>query len=429
MILFPLLSLPHQTATAAPLTEFYPRGGLPNVAAKGAAGQPLRVAFLGGSITAAEGWRVHTRENLRKQFPKSTVTEIFAAVSGTGSNFGAARLERDVLSKKPDLLFVEFAVNDSVGSAKVEAQMEGIVRQTWAASPTTDICFVYTVSESMLPELQAGRYQSSAVSMERVAAHYGIPSLNFGVEVARRVATGALVFTSPRKNDDTAFTKDKVHPGVSGHLLYAERLAGALPGFFAVGTKGAHALPAPLSLSHWQRAKLLTLDALTRSTHWSRVSDTDPHITTQKGGLVPPTWLATQPGAKIAFRFKGTQLGLVGLKGPENGIFRVTVDGKSIEGTLFDAYSQPGRFFLKPWFFPEPLPDTDHDVQIELLDKAPDKSAVSRAVADKTPFAVNGLYLSGVLVVGEQLWSGEGYQLAWCSRKRTWAISTTRARG
>ncbi|WP_395089671.1 GDSL-type esterase/lipase family protein [Armatimonas sp.] len=409
MIFFPPLSPPHQTpAVSAPLAEFYPRGGLPNVAAKGAAGQPLRVAFLGGSITAAEGWRVHTRENLKKQFPKSAVTEIFAAVSGTGSNFGAARLERDVLSKKPDLLFVEFAVNDGVGSAKVEAQLEGIVRQTWAARPTTDICFVYTVSENMLPELKAGRYQSSAVSMERVAAHYGIPSLNFGVEVARRVAAGTLVFTSPR--DSAGFTKDKVHPGAAGHQLYAERLAGALPGFFATGTKGAHALPAPLSPGHWQRARLLTLDSLTLSSHWSRVSDTDPHLTTQKGGLVPPTWTATQPGARIAFRFKGTQLGLVGLKGPENGIFRVTVDGKSVEGTLFDAYSQPGRFFLKPWFFPETLTDTDHDVQLELLAKAPDKSAVSKTMADKTPFAINGLYLSGILIVGEQRWSGEGYR-------------------
>ena len=399
MIFYPLLSL--QAPVPASLVEFYPRGGLPNVAAKGAAGQPLRVAFLGGSITAAEGWRVHTLENLKKQFPKSNVTEIFAAVSGTGSNFGAARLERDVLSKKPDLLFVEFAVNDGVGSAKVEDQMEGIVRQTWAASPTTDICFVYTVSETMLPELKSGRYPCAAVSMERVAAHYGIPSLNFGVEVARQVAAGLLVFTSPR--DDTGFTKDKVHPGAAGHRLYAERLAGALPGFLAVGKAGGHVLPPARSANHWQRAKLLTLDALTLSPHWTRVAANDPHVTTQKGGLVPPTWVATLPGASVKFRFRGTQLGLVGLKGPENGIFRVTVDGKTVEGTLFDAYSQPGRFFLKPWFFPASLADTDHDVQIELLDKAPDKSALRNAVADKAPFATNGLYLSGVLIVGDQL--------------------------
>jgi lysophospholipase L1-like esterase len=398
MILYSTLAL--QQPIPAALAESHNRGGLPNVAAKGAAGKPLRIAFLGGSITAAGGWRVHTLENLKTLFRRSTVTEIFAAVSGTGSDFGAARLSRDVLSRKPDLLFVEFAVNDGVGSAKVEAQMEGIVRQTWDASPTTDICFVYTLNEKMLPELKAGRYQSSAISMERVAAHYGIPSLNFGIEVSRRVFTGMLRFTSPQ--DDSGFTRDGTHPGVAGHRLYAERLLGALPGFLATGKAEMHTLPPPLTPNHWQGAQLLTLDTLTLSSHWSRVPETDPHITTQKGGMVPPTWVATRPGATVSFCFKGTHLGLVGIKGPQNGIFRVTVDGKSAEGTLFDKFSQPGRFFLKPWFFPETLADTDHMVMIELLDKAPDKSAVRDAVADKDPFATNGLYLSGILVVGEQ---------------------------
>ena len=208
------------------------------------------------------------------------------------------------------------------------------------------------------------------------------------------------LWSSPRLATTRASPKTEFTP--AGHRLYAERLAEALPGFLAVGKAGGHALPPARSTSHWQRAKLLTLDTLTLSPHWTRVAATDPHVTTQKGGLVPPTWVATQPGASVKFRFRGTQLGLVGLKGPENGIFRVTVDGKTVEGTLFDAYSQPGRFFLKPWFFPEPLSDTDHDVQIELSDKAPDKSAIRNAVVDKAPFATNGLYLSGVLIVGDR---------------------------
>ena len=34
-----------------------PRGGMPNVLAKLAAGKEVRIAYLGGSITAQNGWR------------------------------------------------------------------------------------------------------------------------------------------------------------------------------------------------------------------------------------------------------------------------------------------------------------------------------------------------------------------------------------
>ncbi|MBM3852148.1 MAG: hypothetical protein FJ399_03225 [Verrucomicrobia bacterium] len=82
------------TARAAEPLEFQVRGGLPHVAAKIALGQEVRVAFLGGSITAAAGWRVFTLDHLRRTYPQAKFTEIFAAVSGTGSNYGAMRLQR-----------------------------------------------------------------------------------------------------------------------------------------------------------------------------------------------------------------------------------------------------------------------------------------------------------------------------------------------
>ena len=121
-VIFPLA-----LARGAELTEFHARGGLPNVAAKIARGDEVRVAFLGGSITAAAGWRPMTLTTFQRAYPKTKFTEINAAVSGTGSDYGAPRLQRDVLRNRPDLLFVEFAVNDGSGSPRVEARMEGIV--------------------------------------------------------------------------------------------------------------------------------------------------------------------------------------------------------------------------------------------------------------------------------------------------------------
>ena len=59
-------------------------------------------------------------------------------IAFTGSDLGVFRVQQDVLSKQPDLLFVEFAVNDG-GAApeQIIRCMEGIVRQTWRANSSS----------------------------------------------------------------------------------------------------------------------------------------------------------------------------------------------------------------------------------------------------------------------------------------------------
>ena len=97
----------------APLVECTPRGGLPNVLAKlKTKGAEIRIGYLGGSITAQEGWRPKTLAWFQKTYPDAKVRQINAAIGGTGSDLGVYRLKQDVLDHKPDLLFVEFAVND-----------------------------------------------------------------------------------------------------------------------------------------------------------------------------------------------------------------------------------------------------------------------------------------------------------------------------
>jgi len=77
---------------ATNLVEFQPRGGLPNVLAKLHAGGDVRVAYLGGSITAQPGWRPKTLKWFQEQFPAAHVSEINAAIGGTGSDLGVFRV-------------------------------------------------------------------------------------------------------------------------------------------------------------------------------------------------------------------------------------------------------------------------------------------------------------------------------------------------
>jgi len=76
------------------------------------AGDEVAIAYFGGSITAAPGYRVKTFKWFRDTFPNAKLREIHAAIGGTGSDLGAFRCGNDVIANKPDLVFIEFNIND-----------------------------------------------------------------------------------------------------------------------------------------------------------------------------------------------------------------------------------------------------------------------------------------------------------------------------
>lgn len=390
---------------AASEPALHVRAGLPNVAARAATDGELRVAYLGGSITAAEGWRPLATTHLRRLFPQLTIAEIPAGLPGTGSDLGVCRLEHDVLRHRPDLIFVEFAVNDAnTPPGQIERTMEGIVRQTRRANPHTDLCFVYTVSTPGLPELQAGHFPAAAHAMERIAEHYGIPSLHFGVEIAQRIAAGSLVFKDPAAPDDPrTFSLDGVHPTPAGHRVYFETLSRALPAWLAA-PPARGPLPGPLHADNWEHAGLRLLHETMRRGDWTLVALDDANLRGATKALLPPTWRTAEPGAAVEFEFTGRILGLLGIAAPDSGEFRVTVDDLApVTGTFFDAYASPTFCRQRPWFYPEMLSAGPHRVRVELLgtmlDKVALKAKAGKPVDDPAPYAAHRLTLCGVLTV------------------------------
>lgn len=388
--------------------ELHARGGLPHLAKPA---RELRVAYLGGSITAADGWRPLTTEHLRTRFSDTAVVEIAAGLPGTGSDLGACRLERDVLRHRPNLLFVEFAVNDaSTPPARIERTIEGIVRQTWRADPRTEIVFVYTVSTPGLPDLQAGRFPPAAQAMERVAAHYGIPSLHFGIEIARRVSDGSLVFNDPAAPADVrTFSTDGVHPTAAGHRIYAATLERALRVFLDASTPRPIELPAPLHADHWEHAHLREFAASDLDGDWALLAHDDPKLRGATKALLPPTWRAATAGASVTFEFTGRTFGLLGIAAPDSGEFRITVDDREpVVATFFDAFVSPTFCRQKPWFYPAELADGPHRVRVELLGTTIDKAAIkatrsAQPLADPAAYEPHRLTLAGALIVGSSV--------------------------
>ena len=403
-----------QSAPVDDLPEHVLRGGLPNIFAKLEKGGEVKIAYLGGSITAQPGYRVKTFEWFKKEYPQAKLTEINAAIGGTGSDLGVFRVGQDVLAHKPDLMFVEFAVNDG-GAApeQIHRCMEGIVRQTWRANPETDICFVYTIANNMIDEWKTGKLPRSVVAMEQLAEHYGIPSIHFGREIAKLAAADRLIVAGPLPKTDAeraalgnkiVFAPDKVHPHIeTGHQIYFETTVRAFEKMRNGGNPAPHGVKAPFVADNLENAKLVPLSKAKLSAGWQRL----PPDHKLKGffNRLPEIWHANQPGDSVEFKFKGTAVGIYDLLGPDCGQVSITLDGKPADKptSRFDSYCTYHR--LGSFFPSHNLPAGEHTIRIEIH---PDQADKGKIITDKKAFAADPKrfddrqwYAGAIMLVGD----------------------------
>ena len=75
--------------------------------------QNQTIVAYGTSLTEGGSWVKDLADALEKKYP-GLATVINSGGSGQWSRWGVANLEERVIVKKPDVVFIEFAVNDSV---------------------------------------------------------------------------------------------------------------------------------------------------------------------------------------------------------------------------------------------------------------------------------------------------------------------------
>ena len=397
--------------------EVRARGGLPNFFLKAqTTGAEVKIGYLGGSITAQKGWRVQTLAHFQKANPQSTFTEINAAIGGTGSDLGVFRVQQDVLSQGPDLLFVEFAVNDGgTNPQRIIRCMEGIVRQTWKANPKTDICFVYTLTESLSPPMLEGKLQRSASAMEKVADFYGIPSITLGMEVARLAKAGKLLWKAPLPKTDAdkaalgdqfVFAADGTHPHDStGQVLYTQAIVRSLPALaIANNAPTPHVSNLALDPANWERATLVPITSAQLSEGLAPIDLATDAFAKGWANRLPAMVKLTKPGQSIEFKFKGTHCAVYDIVGPAGGMVAVTLDGKAQKAVpRIDAYCTYAR--LSTFIVGTDLPEGVHTVRLELLADPIDKAAILSHKKNKIDkperFAPLHFFPGGLLLVGE----------------------------
>jgi len=411
------LVLGAQDPPSVPVQECRPRAGLSHFLAKaGTPGVELKVAYFGGSITAQNGWRPKTLAYFQKTWPGARFSEINAAIGGTGSDLGVFRLAQDVLEKKPDLLFVEFAVNDGGAPPdQIRRCMEGIVRQTWRTLPDCDICFVYTLTESLAKPMLEGTFPRAAATMEEVADRYGIPSIHLAVEVAKLAKEGKLIWKAPlpktdeekrKVGDSVVFAADGVHPyPETGHELYLQAIVRSLPAIReASKSKSAHALPEPLIASNYERAKLLPITEAVLSKGFAFLDPQKDAFGKRWAERLSALHRAKEPGEVLTLKFKGTRCAIYDIIGPDCGQVVVTLDDQAPRTVArFDSFCTYHR--LATLLIGSELPDAVHTVRVAIHPEPPDKAKILAQRNEKMdkPERYQGtdFYPGAILLVGE----------------------------
>lgn len=107
------------------------------------AGTPQKIVFYGTSLTAGGAWAPQLSGILEKRHP-GLVTFANNAMGGQHSRWGVAQLDARVLAEKPDVVFIEFAVNDATerfGYTLDESRrnLETMIDRIREANPQADI--------------------------------------------------------------------------------------------------------------------------------------------------------------------------------------------------------------------------------------------------------------------------------------------------
>ena len=168
-------------------------------------GEDITVAYIGGSIT--EGYNAGTTEFYAKTctdllqgyFPDITVTGVNAGISGTPSLLGNLRLERDVLSADPDIVFVEFAVNDGQ-EADYKNAYESLVRTLLTQEKDIAVVLLFTVLDSGY---------TCQEHMSKIGANYDLPMISVHDSGYEEIEAGRMTWQD--------YSNDQSHPNAYGH--------------------------------------------------------------------------------------------------------------------------------------------------------------------------------------------------------------------
>ena len=184
--------------------------------AKAERGEEVTIVYLGGSIT--EGALAQPQSTrcyaylsahafAEKYMPDpKQLRYVNAGISGTPSVLGITRLQQDVLRHEPDIVFVEFAVNDS-NQMPYRIVYESMIRKLLASDSQPAVILIFTFMESGY---------SCQPHMQQVGKHYDLGMISVKDAIQPQINLGKITWRD--------YSSDYTHPNTAAHAFIADMI-------------------------------------------------------------------------------------------------------------------------------------------------------------------------------------------------------------
>ena len=183
---------------------------------RAANGEDITIAYVGGSIT--EGYAAGSQSpDCYASVSASAFQETYCnggtvtcqnnGLSGTPSILGNLRVSEEVLPSQPDIIFLEFAVNDGM-EMDYKVCYESLVRTCLEAEnePAVILLFTYMETGHTCQEQQ-----------QEIGTHYDLGMISVRDAILPEMEAGRMEWSE--------YGDDDVHPSVAGHALLGEFIA------------------------------------------------------------------------------------------------------------------------------------------------------------------------------------------------------------
>lgn len=230
---------PHEIFPIKPAPPVAPinKEALAKAVKKLAAGQELKIAFMGASVTAgaeAPAWwaNLWTEKNLgfpsrvvvelRRRFPKATVTPIAAFQGGTQTKYGLEMIDKTVIPAKADLVLIDFGGNDvggpiGKGPNNPPEQFKEDLRAMIKKAKDAGLEVLIVVGERSNPWLKPdvlARWPAYRQAMLDLAREENVAAADVWTEFANQASRGIPPVSQLHNWGN--------HPGKNGHKIYAD---------------------------------------------------------------------------------------------------------------------------------------------------------------------------------------------------------------
>ncbi|NLT10438.1 MAG: hypothetical protein GXY08_13220 [Ruminococcus sp.] len=170
-------------------------------------GAPLTVAYLGGSITEGKKYSSPFSSYVQKTFAAGSLKEVNAGLSGTSSVVGLVRCEDEVIKNNPDIIFLEFSVNDHE-DVMYKKCFESLIKK--CLSQPNEPAVVVLINRSK------GGF-SSQTQMVAAGKNFDVPIISMDDALSKAFNNGYL--------STGDYFDDEYHPHAKGGQLVADCLA------------------------------------------------------------------------------------------------------------------------------------------------------------------------------------------------------------